>query len=246
MKRVLLETKNVKHAQTMCKRMLSKKGEDLTLIYGRPGTGKSHFAKSVFAQNGWGYYRIATMDTARSFLRGIHRLLSFELYQSESISSNYTSELARQVIEMLQDLGRVRDREGRQYVLVIDEVNLAIQNSQWKILEQIREFRDVALSKVIMIGEEDTKDRIKRYNNHFFSRCSNTVAFEIVSREEMQDIVVRTSEVSIDKDLLSWIIKKCDGNMHDLEGMIKDIEAIGKSLSVDKVGLNEMRSVVGA
>lgn len=240
MKSVLCETENVKKAYHMTKKMMTKKGADMVLIYGYPGTGKSHFALKNFAQHGWSYYRISTMDTAKSFLREIFRSLSFELHGGEINPKGDGATVAREVFSMFQDLTFLREKEGHPFAFVIDEVNLAIQNRKWQILELIRDFRDIAQAKVIMIGEEDTKDKIEKYNSHFFSRCSNFCKFDIVNSVEMHDIISRSTDVGIEKDVLTMICKQANGNLHDLECKIKDIEQIAKSLKTDKITMKEI------
>lgn len=242
MKNILIETDNVKKANSMLTKMESKKGADMTLIYGHPGTGKSHFAKKNFAQNGWGYYRIETMETPKSFLREIYRSLILEMTGTESVIRGDGSTLAKATIELFQDISFQRERSQTQkpYIFFIDEINLAIQQRKWPIVELIRDFRDIANAKIIMIGEEDTKKRLERYNSHFFNRCSNFCEFDITGKIDMSNIIIRTMEVEADKEVIHLMLKKANGSLHHLEVLIKEFEQIAKQKNLSKLRLKDI------
>jgi len=242
MKNILCETENVRKANSMLNRMEGKKGADMTLIYGHPGTGKSHFAIKNFAQNGWGYHRLSTMETPKMFLREIYRSLILEMTGKESVIHVDSGTLARATIELFQEISYQRERlqNKKPYIFFIDEINLAIQNRKWQIVELIRDFRDIANAKIIMIGEEDTKKRLERYNSHFFNRCSNFCEFDITSTNEMINILIRTMEVEAEKEAIYYIIKESKGSLHSLEAKIKDFELIAKRKNISKLTLKDI------
>jgi Cdc6-like AAA superfamily ATPase len=230
----------VRKGQQLVNKLIAKKGADLALIYGSPGTGKSHFAKKVFVKHGWCYYRVKTMETPLSFLREIHRRLSIEMYGGEGWMSRKTSELLEQTIRLLQDISFNREYKGNPFVLIVDEVNLLMHYKQIKIIEIIREFRDTGLAKVIMIGEEDTYDKIKKYNSHFYSRVSNAVDFRMPSKDEVMEIIVGSSDVKMDKNLITMLIAETKGNLHDLESKIKDVEVVAQTGKIEIVSVKDI------
>lgn len=242
MKSVFCETNNVRKAMMMLSKMTSKKGADMTLIYGYPGTGKSHLALKNFAQNGWGYYRIETMDTPKSFLREIYRSLHFELTGNESVLRGDGATLAKATIEMFQDISYQRENQSdkKPYIFFIDEVNLAIQHRKWQILELIRDFRDIAGAKIVMIGEEDTKKRLERYNSHFFNRCSNFCEFEIPNNSDMSAIISKSMEIEYDKDVLAMMLKRASGSLHHLEVIIKEFESIARIKGIHRLSIKDI------
>lgn len=246
MKNLLIETANVKKASAMLNRMVGKKGADMTLIYGLPGTGKSHFAIKNFAQNGWGYHRIATMETPRTFLREIYRSLMLEMTGTESVIHVDSATLARATIELFQDISfqRERSESKKPYIFFVDEINLAIQQRKWQILELLRDFRDLANAKIVMIGEEDTKKRLERYNSHFFNRCSNFCEFDVPNTSEMTNILLRTSEVGVEKDAIYHIVKSSQGSLHSLESKIKEFEQMALRNGAEKITLKDILASV--
>ncbi len=242
MKSVLFETANVKRLQKVMKKMLTKKGADLILVYGYPGTGKSHFAKKSFAKPGWGYYRIETMDTARSFLAEVYRSLNYALTGNETTIKGTSSTLAKACIDLFGELSFLRDQSPdiEPYVFIFDEVNLAIQHHKWQVLELIRDFRDIAGAKIMMIGEEDTKARLEKYNAHFFNRCSNFCQFEVPNLADMLGVAVSSMEVAASKDVYGMMANKAKGSLHQLESIIKEFEYIGKQKGITKLEVSDI------
>ena len=242
MKSILIETTNVKKANNMVRRMQMKKGADMTLIYGHPGTGKSHYAKKNFAPQGWGYYRIETMETPKSFLREIYRSLSYEYSGRENSIKGDGAAMAKAVIDLFQDVTYQREQtnSGTPLIFVIDEINLAIQHRKWQIIELIRDFRDIADAKIIMIGEEDTKKRLEKYNSHFFNRCSNFCEFDIASKEDMITIISKTMEIQCDKEVAAMLVQRANGSLHHLEVLIKEMEQIAIMNGLNTIGVKDI------
>lgn len=242
MKNILYSTKNVKKANKVIAKMISKKGADLVLIYGVPGTGKSHYALKSFAQPGWGYYRIETMDTPRSFLLEMHRSLNYAITGNEGTVKGNSVTIAKTVISMFEEIAYIRDQHLSQepYVFIIDEINLAIQHRKWQILELIRDFRDIAGAKIIMIGEEDTKERLERYNSHFFNRCSNFCEFEVSPIQDMLGIILGTMEVKASKEVYTLMAERAKGSLHQLTSIIQEFEVIAKQNNIKQLEVSDI------
>lgn len=242
MKSILYTTQNVKKAEKVVKKMITKKGADMVLIYGTPGTGKSHYALKTFARPGWGYYRIETMDTPRSFLLELYRSLNFAISGKENTMKGNSVSIAKAVIAMFEEIAFIRDRqEGEDpYVFIIDEVNLAIQHRKWQVMELIRDFRDIAGAKIIMIGEEDTKSRLEKYNAHFFNRCSNFCQFDIPTKQDMLGIILGSMETKASKEVYTLMVERAKGSLHQLASIIQEFEVIAKQRNTSTLDIKDI------
>jgi len=242
MKSILYKTHNVSKADRVISKMITKKGADMVLIYGTPGTGKSHFASKTFAKPGWGYYRIETMDTPRSFLLELYRSLNYAITGNENTMKGNSVNIAKAVISMFEEISFIRDRqEGEEpFVFIIDEINLAIQHRKWQVLELIRDFRDIAGAKIIMIGEEDTKSRLEKYNAHFFNRCSNFCQFDIPSKQDMLGIILGSMEIKASKEVYTLMVERAKGSLHQLTSIIQEFEVIAKQRNVNQLEVSDI------
>ena len=242
MKSILYSTQNVRKAERVVNKMITKKGADMVLIYGNPGTGKSHYALKTFAKPGWGYYRIETMDTPRSFLLEMYRSLNYAITGNENTMKGNSVNIAKAVIAMFEEISFIRDNEkdAEPYVFIIDEINLAIQHRKWQVLELIRDFRDIAGAKIIMIGEEDTKVRLEKYNAHFFNRCSNFCQFDILSKQDMLGIAFGAMEIKASKDVYTLMAERAKGSLHQLASIIQEFEVIAKQRNLDQLEVSDI------
>ncbi len=219
MKNKLVPTANTREADRVLKNIHAKNASGLVLIYGETGFGKTYYGMLKTFRSGWGYYRFHAVDNAKSFLEEIYKRLNKAVNGSEEILKGNTAKLEKACIELF------RQKPG--YTLVIDEVNLAIQFRKWEIIEIIRDFKDEGGATLIMIGEHDTKDGLKGYNPHFFSRCE-FVRFEANSNEDIAAVIKNTTSIEFDGEIYADIITRAGGNLHLANTMIREFEQIAR------------------
>ncbi len=242
MKNLLIETKNVVKANQIIKEICSRNGGDLVVFYGFTGTGKSQLALKNFPKNDWGYYRIETKESGRSFLREVYRTLNFILTGNDIIPRGYSSEIAKECIRLFEEINLRRSASGMPpFVFFIDEVNVAFKFRKWDIVELLRDFRDKAGAKIVMIGEEDTKKKIESYDSHFSGRITNYCPFDILTREDIISIIGKTMEVEADPEVYRRMIEEMRGNLHNLESYIKKFEILAKNENLGRITKEDIK-----
>ena len=200
---ILVETENVKRANKMISELLSRPKTEqrgLGLIYGPPGYGKTRYAEKTAFSNNWGYLRINATYTPKSFLQAIYQRLNWLINSDESIISGFTSTLENLCIEMFQS--------NPELVIMIDEINLMIMEKKWDVLEIIRDFIDKSFATIILVGEEDTKKRLKVYNPHYFDRCAFFYKFTKNTKTDLMNIYKNLSNINSSFFLYAFICKR--------------------------------------
>lgn len=241
MKSVLYSTENVKKANNVLNEVTRTKTGDLVVLYGYTGTGKSQFAKKSFAQKDWGYYRIQSVESGRSFAQEIFQTLHYVLTGNHIHASGHTSTLVKKSIELWSDINYVRASQGDEaFVFFIDEVNNAIKRRTWDILEILRDFRDLAEAKIVLIGEENTRDKIEKYDSHYSGRITNYCVFDIPSQEDIVGVITSSMEVEATPGVYKMMIAKMGGSFHALERYIKLCESVASQYDLDLIDLEAM------
>ena len=242
MKNIIVETKNVTKARAMLHKMARVKGARMVLCFGASGTGKSHFARKIFAKYLWGYYRLETMETPRSFLQEVYRTLNFRVNGNEDVIKGNSATLAKEVIKLFQTAKKYNNDDS--FILFVDEINLAIQHCKWQILELLRDFRDKGDAKIFMIGENDTKEKLRIYNAHFFNRFSGFCEFSTPSSKEIMQILVSTIEIGLDKKTAAEIVKEARGSLHHLESIVKGLEFVAEENNLESLSWEAAEKII--
>jgi hypothetical protein len=242
MKSVLYSTQNVKKAQNVLNEVTRTKSGDLVVLYGYTGTGKSQFAKKSFAQRDWGYYRIQSIESGRSFAIEMYQTLHYILTGNHVHASGHASTLVKKCIELWQDINYVRANQDQlPLVFFIDEVNNAIKRRTWDILEILRDFRDIAEAKIVLIGEENTRDKIEKYDSHYSGRVTNYCVFDIPSKEDIVGVITSSMEVEATADVYKLMIKEMKGSFHSLERYIKVCESVANQYDLAIIDLDAIK-----
>ncbi len=231
----LIPTTNTKEADKVLDGLKNKKGEGMVLLFGETGFGKSFYGLQKTFSAGWGYYRLHASDTARSFVQEIYVRMNKVINGSTELIRGNTPKIEKACIELF--------RQNSDYVLVIDEVNLAIQFRKWEIIEIIRDFKDEGGATIVMIGEHDTQEGLKGYNQHFFSRCE-FVEFKANTNEDIAGIIKNTTKIKFDAPIYAKIIKKAKGNLCIADAMIREFEQISIRKGKNTLGLDNKGNLI--
>jgi ATP:corrinoid adenosyltransferase len=231
--RKLVETQNVVEATREVKKLLKRTREEipgLALIYGRPGYGKTSFGERLAFKNGWGYYRMEKSDKAKAFLEKLHRILCKLTTGIVEETRGNAQQIFKKCLVMLQD--------HPETTVVIDEINLTIQSLNWDILEIIRDFVDKSYSTFILIGEEDTKDRLQKYNSHYFNRCYFFYQFKPCSVEDYKKYFNEVCEIPLADDLINHLHLTTSGEIRSAAKQIDDLEFYAKKTQAKELTLD--------
>jgi len=242
MKSVLYSTQNVKKAQNVLKDVCRTKSGDLVVLYGYTGTGKSQYAKKNFAQKDWGYYRIQSVESGRSFAMEIYQRLHYLYTGSHIHASGHASTLVKKSIDLWQEINYIRANQGQlPLVFFVDEVNNAIKRRTWDILEIMRDFRDTAEAKIVLIGEENTRAKIEKYDSHYSGRVTNWCNFEIPSQEDIVGVITSSMEVEATPGVYKMMIAKMGGSLHALERYIKLCESVANQYNLALMDIESIK-----
>jgi hypothetical protein len=224
MKKQLVTTENTKLADGQVRKILSRSPERLRgmmLVYGAPGHGKTEWAELTAFSKQWMYIRLIENCTAKWFLSEVYRRLTLKADGVEREFRGTLAELESACIDIFAD--------HPEYVMMIDEINLAIQFKHWRVLEIIRDFADLSFATFIMIGEQDTKVQVENYNKHFFDRCMFFVQFLPNTIEDYRNVVKAVSPIALDDELIAEMHKRTKGNLRQWVKTIESFELLAKS-----------------
>jgi len=232
-KHVLTETNNVKEVKRLIASFLGRtKSEQrgIALIYGDPGLGKTRMGERMAFNNQWLYLRMQANATSKWFLDSVYARVTKYVYGAPQVFKGTLADTEQAIINLLG--------EHPEIVMVIDEINLPLQFHKWSVVEMIRDFADLSFASFILIGEHDTKALIERYNKHFFDRCNFFYQFKKITIQDYPKLIVNSSDVEIDSDMIEWIYSETDGNLRKLGKLIERFESIAKSRNVKKLSKN--------
>jgi len=235
-KNTLVKLSNVNKADKEMKGLLGRPKSEvvgLSLFYGEPFLGKTRYVTHKVFSNGWLYLRIQDRMTPRTFLQAVYRRLNKIANDNETIPSVSSSKLEDMCIAIL---GVQPD-----IVFAFDEINLAIQERQWGILEIIRGFADMSFGTFPLVGEHDTYDKIAAYNPHFYNRCGFFYKFQpctITDYKKLCDEVLE--DVAFRDDLIVHIHETTKGYIGKAVYLLDEFEKIAKREGKKIIGLEDV------
>jgi DNA transposition AAA+ family ATPase len=219
----LVETANVIEVKRLVASYLNRTRSEqrgLALIYGDPGLGKTRMGEQLAFSNGWLYLRLQAKVTAKWFLNEVYQRVTQKVYGAPQIFKGTLAETEAAIIDLLG--------QNPQIVMVVDEVNLAIQFHKWDILEIVRDFADLSFASFILMGEHDSKAAIERYNKHYFDRCNFFYQFKKNSPADCLKVIKSTTDLIFDDEMLAYIYGKTEGNLRKLSDTLHLMEAYSR------------------
>lgn len=235
--KVLVNTVNVSNAKRLIANLLKRKRNEvpgLGLIYGETGFGKTRFGEEIAAKNGWLYLRILTGFSERVFLQEVYRRLNLHINGEDDIISGFTAKLEIECINMM--------KQNPDIVFVIDEINLLFLTKKYIILEMIRDFIDTSFITVILIGEQNTYQKLLNYNNRFFDRCGFNLAFKANTLNDYKKICEEIISVEFTEDLVKYIHSSTKGNVRKaIDKMFPYFEEMAIAKGLNRIGLKDVK-----
>jgi len=233
----LVETVNVTEARKLIINFLKRTKTEqrgIALIYGDPGLGKTRLGERMaFSDPNWLYLRLRSQVTRKSFLQDVYARVTSKVYGAPQVLRGTLAEIENAIMDLLE--------QNPEIVMVIDEVNLAIQFHKWDILELIRDFADLSFASFILIGEHDTKNAIERYNKHFFDRCQFFYQFKKNGVEDVARVLNEVSDIQFNSDMAAYLHKETDGNLRKLGKSVELLEHHSRGRGKTSVSISDFK-----
>lgn len=221
---LLIENENVRNANAEVKRLLMRQKSELPgigLIYGQTALGKTRYSKNTCFSKGWIYYSLLPSDNVKSFLMEIYARVSKQIdgVATEITGPNYL--LEKTLIHKLQ--------LHTDIVIMIDEFNQLFKNGvKAGMLETIRSIADNTQATILLVGEEDSKDRIAKYNRHLMNRCSVFCQFKPFSKEDFKAVLNGISEIEFDDEVIDYLFLETRGDFRNAVTLATALEGTFK------------------
>jgi len=234
--RQLVEIENVKGSNRVLRNLLERTRTEnvgLGLFYGRAGLGKTRWASRTAQDNGYIYLRLESNITPKDFLRDLLSKLVYKTMPYYEVRGTQ-NEIYNQILDILQ-----RDQD---IVIFVDEVDYGFSNE--KILATLRDLADQSLVTFVLVGMEQSKQKLMRMNAHYFDRCNAFFEFKPLTLECAEKIIKELCEVLVDKEIIKFIHSKCNGTMRIVNKYIDALERIAKRLKKDELSFSEIKDII--
>ena len=234
----MVEIDNVRRANSVLNYILERTRSEtvgLGLFYGRPGLGKTRWARRIAISKGYIYVSLVENMTLKDFLKKLIILLKYKEAIATDISGTQ-SYLYDSILECLQHHPGL--------VLLIDEIDYAF--SKKRILATIRDFVDHSDVTIIMLGMHDAKSQLLKFNSHYFDRCNGFYEFIPLSEVDVSKVLAGVCVVSVDKETVSYITQKSSGTLRLVNKYIQAIEKAGMSLGKRSLDYRCLKKILGA
>lgn len=225
MRKVFVETKNVKRLVAMVNTLMTRCVgiERLALVYGNPRLGKTEaiiwlinrfFADAVFV-------RAIKIISARWLLE--------ELVSSLGLDPAWrTKDLFDQARDALI---------GTDRLVIFDEIDYLTHDS--RVIETIRDLNNLTNAPFIFIGMGTADRKLKRFP-HLWGRFAQVVHFEPPNREDVTSILTKVCEVKIDESIIDAVCETQSLTLSMIYRWAQKIEGIARSKGLDRVSVDDL------
>jgi len=201
----------------------------LGLFYGKPGTGKSRFAKRYAIQQNHIYIRLESTTTARNFAAELLEYLMQKYGVAERVSGSANT-LFGKIIDIINDV-------SGDVIIFIDEIDYAFKKPE--LLGLIRDLVDETLAIVVLVGMQDAKNALERANSHYFDRCNFFVEFKDMPASDTKKLIDTIADVKIEQGLLNYIHTTAKGNVRKTIKLVHAIETKAKERSLKTIDIKD-------
>jgi hypothetical protein len=233
---LLVHTNNVIKCRNEISKFLSRPRSEtrgMALIFGDTGNGKTRLIEKMAFENGDLYYRCKETDKPKDFLLALYHRLTLRIHGAEATWKGTKAQLESACLEILSNHPEI--------TIYIDEINLPLSAHEYQILEIIRDFADLSFASFILCGEADTKQRLEKYNRHFFDRCVFFYQFTKNTLADYRKVADEVADIKIQDDLLQYLYNETNGNLRQAAKMIYNFEVVAKRLQVKELSMAQMR-----
>jgi len=197
MKNIFINTKNYQRTTALCDELLGAcLGVEMAAVVGRAGRGKTTAAERIYTTNPNTVYVL------------YHEAWSFsELLREITFRLCGTRPRYRQVcFEMIQtEIG------NRRRIIMVDEAD----RMGLKVLNVLRNIHDVCNTPILLIGEEDLKNKLGR-ERRLISRLRDTVSFEAVCQADVTVWYRQSMDMQVPPDLAAKLLRHSQGDFRNV------------------------------
>jgi DNA transposition AAA+ family ATPase len=203
MRNAIVKTDNLSYFEQVADFLSSKSGEQMCLVWGLPGTGKT-FAAKYLASVGRGQY--VSCIPGLSGLSLMRLILADHDVKVNSFAAGMTK-----VIDIF--------KESKQ-ALLVDEIDFIIQ--RYDLLESLRTIHDQAGIPVIVFGMAGIQNKVKPHKQlcdriHF-------VEFTNCTFSDIKQFALEVCEVKIDEEHLKNVFAFTKGNLRNVKRCLEYAE----------------------
>jgi len=214
MKDIFINTKNYQRMTALCDELLGASyGVEMAAVVGRAGRGKTTAAERIYTTNANTVYLL------------YHEAWSFsELLREITFRLCGTRPRYRQTcFEMIQtEIG------NRRRIIMVDEAD----RMGLKVLNVLRNIHDVCHTPVLLIGEEDLKNKLSR-ERRLVSRLRDTISFEAVCQADVTVWYRQAMGMQVPPDLAAKLLKNAQG---DFRHVLTDALAVERIMQASGIG----------
>ena len=175
----------------------------LGMLYGRPGLGKTTYARRIAYTRGYVYLRLEATTTPKTFAKELLQNLYISLGMGDYLPAGTTNNIYKQCTQLLLD--------HEDTVIIIDEIDYAFRYPL--LLGAIRDLVDETLAVVVLVGMQNAKDRLNQINEYYFDRCNYFYEFEPVSLEDVCLITREVMSIECPDSMVNYIHHNSAGNL---------------------------------
>ncbi len=231
---ILVRTENVNKADHCISYLISRPKLEMVglgLIYGKPGLGKTTYAKRMAFSKGYIYLRLEATTTPKSFAVELLSTLYTRFGLGDYIPYGTANNLFKQSLMLLED--------KKDTVIIIDEIDYAFRHPQ--LLGAIRDIVDETTAVVILVGMQNAKDRLNQINEYYFDRCNVFYEFTPVTKKDIGQICKDILEVPFAPDVIDYIHFHSTGNLRKAMKLIHYVEQIGRLRNLSRVSEADLK-----
>jgi len=213
MKDIFIATRNYQKMQALVGELMGPAlGVEMAAILGRAGRGKTTAAETIFSRNDSTVYVLYHEDWSYTELL---REIAFRLCG--------TRPRYRQIcFEMIAN-----EIANRRRIIMVDEAD----RMNLKCLNVLRNIHDVCKTPILLIGEEDLKNKLGR-ERRLVSRLRDTISFEAVNQADVVVFFKNAVDMQITTDMAARLLKHSQG---DFRNVLTDAVAVERIMSASGI-----------
>jgi DNA transposition AAA+ family ATPase len=213
MKDIFIPTQNYQKMQALVNELMGPAlGVEMAAITARAGRGKTTAAERIYATNTRTVYVLYHEDWSYT-----------ELLREVAFRLCGTRPRFRQVcFEMIQS-----EMASTRRLIMVDEAD----RMNLKCLNVLRNIHDVCKVPVLLIGEDDLKNKLGK-ERRLISRLRNTLSFEPVSQADVVVFYKNALGMPITPDMAGKLMKHSQG---DFRNVLTDAVAIERTMKASSI-----------
>jgi DNA transposition AAA+ family ATPase len=213
---MFINTKNYQRLQVLCDELLGAcLGVEMAAIFGRAGRGKTTAAEKIYTSNSNTVYVLYHEAWPHTELL---REITFRLCGTRP-------RFRQTCFEMIQtEIGNKRR------IIMVDEAD----RMNLKCLNVLRNIHDVCKTPILLIGEEDLKNKLAR-ERRLISRLRDTISFEAVCQADVVVWYRQALEQQLPPEYAIKLVRSAQGDFRNILTQALAAERIMKASGIEAI-----------